>query len=161
MKKYFLILFVFTTISSFAQTDYSSIKLDKDADYKPADKYALEASTFIFTVPMDKTNQQRQAAQQFVLKWMEGSPDYSFNIDASVMEKIVGENNGVLGLYMAAMAKYVLENPANASDFDLVKLNAAKTIVAYAENPANKLESKTVKKLIAANKKGELEKAVK
>ena len=48
MKKRFLLLFILAGFSINAQTDFSTIKLEKDADYKPTEKYALEAVDEIF-----------------------------------------------------------------------------------------------------------------
>ncbi len=164
MKKCFLLLFVFAglTITCYAQTDFKGIELQKDSDYASADKYALEASNYILSVPYDSGNEKRTEAVQFVLRWMQGTPDYSFAIDSFVMEEIVGEDEALLGIYMACMAKYCLENPGNAKDNELVKLNAVKLIIAYVEKKENNIKmSKSLKKLAEANRKGELEKALK
>ena len=159
MKKYFFLLFVLTTISSFSQTDYSAISLKNDADYKAADKYALEASNYILSGPIDKNNPTQQAALQFVLKWMDGTPDYTFTIDADISKKVVSGNDDLLGIYMTSMTKYCLENKPNANDSKLVKLNAVKIVIAYAEKTENKVAiSKSFQTLIEANRKGALEK---
>jgi len=159
MKKYFFLLFVLTTISSFSQTNYSAISMKNDAEYKAADKYALEASNYILSGPMDKNNPKQQAAIQFMLKWMDGTPDYTFSIDADISTKVMSGNEDLLGLYMASMTKYCLENKANAGDGKLVKLNAMKILIAYAEKTENKVAiSKSFQTLIEANRRGALEK---
>ena len=162
MKKYFFILFVLTSISSFSQTDYSSIKMEKDADYKPAEKYALEASNYVLSSPLDSKNSRTATATKFLLKWMEGTPDYTYNIDSPIISKLNTENDGLLGVYLASMTKFSLENPAKAQDPQLVMISGIKTLLAYSEKPENKVTmSESLKKLIEINKKGELEKLFK
>lgn len=162
MKKCFLILFVFTAISSFAQTDFSTIKMEKDSDYKPAEKYALEASNYVLSVPLDIKNPKLANATKFLLKWMEGTPDYTYIIESPVITKLNSENEGLLGVYFAGMTKFCLENPAKAQDPQLVMVSGIKTVLAFSEKPDNKVVmSDTLKKLIELNKKGELEKQFK
>lgn len=147
MKKmfFFLLLFTSATLVSNAQADLNN-------------KTALETSNFILSNPYVKDNPKRVQAVQSLLKWMTDTPDFSFSIDADIMEKIVGEDSDLLGIYMACMAKYCLENQANANDAKLVKLNAVKLMISYSEKPENNIKmSKPFKKLAEANKKGTLE----
>lgn len=160
MKTYFYLFIILCTTVSFAQTttDFDAVKLKRDSDYKEANKYALEASNYVLSVPMDNNSLPRLKAIQFIMKWMEGTPDYTFSLDATIMEKVVKGNDDLLGVYMACMTKYCLENEANSKDDDVVKLNSIKLILAYCENPANNVKMpKQLKKLSEANKKGELE----
>lgn len=162
MKKYFLILFVLTTVSSFAQTDYSTIKMEKDSDYKPAEKYALEASNYVLSIPLDSKNMKRTAAVKFLAQWMIGTPDYSYGMQLDIIEKLNTENDGLLAVYFAGMTKFSLENSAKAEDPQLVMISGLKTLLAYAEKPENKVVmSDTLKSLMELNKKGELEKLFK
>lgn len=162
MKKCFLFLFLVAATNVFAQTtNFDEVRLKKDSDYAAANKYALEAASYVLSVPLDTNNAQRQKALQFAMKWMEGTPDFSFSLDATIMEKVVGDNNDLLGLYMVAMTKYSLENESNAKNDALIKLNAIKLVLAYVEKPENNVKMhKALRKLSDANKKGELEKAL-
>lgn len=160
MKNYLFLFLIICSTSAFSQTttDFESIRLKKDSDYKEANKYALEASNYILSVPMDNNSLPRLNAIQFMLKWMEGTPDFTFSLDATIMDKVVKGNDDLLGVYMACMTKYCLENESNSKDNDLVKLNSIKLILAYCENPANNVKMpKQLNKLSEANKKGELE----
>lgn len=162
MKKYFFILFVLTTVSSFAQTDYSTIKMEKDSDYKTAEKSALEASNYVLSVPLDSKNSKRATAVKFLAQWMEGTPDYSYGMQLDITEKLNKENDGLLGVYFAGMTKFSLENSAKAEDPQLVMISGLKTLLAYAEKTENKVVmSDTLKALMELNKKGELEKLFK
>ncbi len=161
MKKYFFILFVCTSICSFAQTDYTKITMKTDADFKAADKYALDASNYILSVPMDKNNLAQPKAVRFIVNWMEGTPDYTFNIVSPIITKLTEENEAFLGIFYAGMTKYTLENPTKAEDMKAVQLNGFKSLVAFAEKTEHKVSiTPTLKKLIDANKKGALEKVL-
>jgi hypothetical protein len=88
---------------------------------------------------------------------MSGTPDYSFTLD-QVAGKIIKDND-LLGQYMAAMAKYALENKAASKNLKLVKLNAITSLLDYCENKDNNMKmTRQLKKLSEARAKGELEK---
>jgi hypothetical protein len=160
MKNFLYVILFFCTTATFSQTttDFESIKLKSGSDYKEANKYALEASNYILSVPMKETL-PRLNALQFLLKWMEGTPDFTFSLDATIMDKVVKGNDDLLGVYMACMTKYCIENELNSKDDNLVKLNSIQLILAYCENPTHEVKMpKQLKKLSEANKKGELEK---
>ena len=71
----------------------------------------------------EKDNLDRLKSLQFIIKWMSGTPDYTFTLD-NITSKVTKGNDDLLGIYMACMVKYCLENKASASDEKLVKLNS-------------------------------------
>ena len=164
MKK---IIFTFFAIAicclSFSQglPNFDTIKLEGKADYKAAEPYALQASTFLLSTPPKKDDFDRSKSFQFVIKWMSGTPDYSFAIDDVASKIMKGNDEELLGLYMAAMTKYALENKDSAGDQKLVKLNAVTTLLNYCEDPANGIKmSKGLKKLSEAKAAGKLEQSI-
>ena len=71
--------------------------------------------------------------------------------------KFAKKNDDLLGLYMAAMAKYVLENKPDSKDQNKIKLNAVKLIIAFAKDDKNKVKiNSEFKKAIEADEKGQL-----
>jgi hypothetical protein len=160
MKGICMILLVFFCTSSFAQgtnNNYDNIKLATAADVRAADPAALEASTYLLSTPFEKDNITRLKSLSFIIKWMTATPDYSFAIDETATTLMKG-NEDLLGLYMAAMTKYCLENKESAKDQKLVKLNAVTSVLNYCENEKNNMKmTKQLKKLSEAKAKGELE----
>jgi hypothetical protein len=159
MKKLIILLLLFSFTNSFSQAlpNFDEIKLDQGVDYKAAEPSAVQAASYILSTPFEKNDLNRLKSLQFIIKWMSGTPDYSFTLD-DVVNKIKG-NDDLLGIYMACMTKYCLENKESAKDQKLVKLNSIKLLLAYCENENNKMKmTKQLKKLSEANKKGELEK---
>lgn len=162
MKTISFIILAFFTTSSFAQSspNYDDVKLTQASDYKIADSFALQASNFLFATPFDKNNIQRLKSLSFIIKWMSGTPDYSFTLD-EVATKLTKGSDDLLGLYMAAMTKYSLENKESSKDQKLVKLNSLTILLNYCENANNNIKmTKQLKKLSEAKAKGQLEQSI-
>jgi hypothetical protein len=159
MKKIILLLCLFTTQHCFSQQlpDYENVKMEQKSDYKEADKVALIAANYLLATPYEKTDRSRLESLAFIIKWMAGSPDFGFNLDQTAT-KISKGNDDMLGLYMAAMSKFALENRKDAADAKKMKVAAIKLLLTYCENESNHMKmSKELRKLSDANKKGELE----
>ncbi len=162
MKKIITVIFVFCSAYLHAQTlpNFDLIKLEKAADYKAADPFALQTANYLLSIPFKKDNTDRLNCLRFISKWMSGTTDYSFAF-RDITDKIGKDNNDLLGLYMAALAKYTLENKAAAKDAKAAKLNAMILLLNYCGNKDNNIKmSKQLKKLSAAKEKGELEQSL-
>ena len=162
MKKIITIIFVFCSAYLCAQTlpNFDLIKLEKTADYKESDPFALQTANYLLSIPFKKDNADRLNCLRFISKWMNGTTDYSF-VFRDMADKIGKDNNDLLGLYMAALAKYTLENKAAAKDAKAAKLNAMILLLNYCDNKDNNMRmSKQLKKLSAAKEKGELEQSL-
>ena len=160
MKSIIFVLLAFCSIQSFCQglPIFDNIKLEQKSDFKAAEPYALEASTYLLSTPNKKDDLDRLKSLQFVIKWMSGTPDYLFTLDDVAGKIIKGNEEELLGLYMAAMTKYSLENNNSSRDVNLVKLNAMTLLLNYCEVPGNHIKmSKNLKKLSEAKVKGQLE----
>ena len=106
---------------------------------------------------MNSKSIDRLHALQYIIRWMSGTPDYNFILDAKAT-KFAKNNDDLLGLYMAAMTKYVLENKAESKNENKIKLNALKIIINYAKDKENNVKiNKDLKKAIEADENGNLE----
>ena len=163
MKLFFLLAFFigFTgLLPAQTLTDFDLIKMEKASDYRAAEPFVLQTANYLFSVPFRKDNKDRLNSLRFISKWMNGTSDYSF-LFTDVMEKLGKDNYDVIGQYMAAMAKYTLNNKAAAKDIKLMKLNAMIMLLDYCENKDNNMHMpKQLKKLSEAKSKGELEKSM-
>jgi hypothetical protein len=155
----FGLLFGLVANISFAQNlpDFDAIKLEKKEDYDSvADGAALQAADYLFSTPMEKNSLDRLVSLRYIIKWMSGTPAYNFTLDAQAT-KFAKKNDDLLGMYMAAMTKFVLENKADSKDQNKIKLSAVKMIINYAKDEKNKIKiNGELKKAIEANEKGEL-----
>lgn len=163
MKKTFLTLAIcFITCFAFTQSlpDFKNIKIETAEDSRTVEPQALQAANYNLSAPFSSKDLTRYQALSFLIRWMSATPDFKFDLDQSVMKFIKG-NDDVLGLYMAGMSKYVLENRNDSKDPNKIKLNAISHVLDYAENPANNFKlSKNLKKLSEARANNELEKAL-
>ncbi len=160
MNKIILLLFALHFNFSYSQElpDYDEIPLKKQSDYYKADSFVLIASNFLLSTPYAANNKDRLNSEAFIVKWMSGTPDYSFTLGKTAID-ITKKNTHLLGIYMACMAKYCIENKIDGKDDKEVTLNAVKLLLTYCEDPDNNIKmTKELKKLSEANKKGELEK---
>lgn len=156
----FLLATVFSVfvLSVQAQSPFGEIKLEAKEDYKAAEQKVLEASNLLFTTKYDKDDLDRLYAMELIEKWMTGTPDYTFEIGEK-FSKAFSSDADLLGMYMAAMAKYALENKEKAGDNKSIGLGATKMLIEYSSKLSNNLrQSGELKKMSAALKKGELEK---
>ncbi len=162
MKKLILaISFAILAQVSIAQSipDFSLIELQKKEDFdEGANNAALKAANYLFsTAILDDNELNRLRCTQYVIRWMSGSPDYSFTIGENII-KFSKKSDNFLGLYMAAMTKYALENKEYSKDQTKIKLNAFKIIIAYVKGIGSDFKiNKELKKAIAAEENGTLE----
>jgi len=122
--------------------DYSKLKdieLKEKKDFAMAEDKILECSKYILTTPMDEKNTNRNNALQFMFRWMDGTPDYTFTLDET-LGKLAETSDALLGVYMACMCRYVLENKDKAKDEKDVKYNSVLMLIDYSRDPNNKVE---------------------
>jgi len=157
MKTMFLILFWCVAFSAFSQntSQYDNIPLHTAADYRKAEPHVILASDYVYSSPIDKEDLNRKNAVSFVMKWMQGTSDYSFGMDETISKISNGENE-ILGLYFTFLAKYALSKGKGA-DRDDLKYNAYLMLATYCENPVNNFRIRgEVKKLIEAKNQDKL-----
>ncbi len=140
--------------ATYAQ-DYSNldrIPLKEKADYQKNEAQVLECSNYILssTATENHNNINNLNALKFLIRWMSGTPDFQFDIDATIAEPSKS-NPALLGVYMACMAKFVLENKDKAKDPKEVKYNSILTFIGYCEDASKMVKpNRELKKLIKA-----------
>ena len=159
MKKlFFLLSFAFITITGFSQSAYNEIKLEEKGDYQLAEASVVKASNYLFTTKYDKEDLERLYAIEFITKWMMGTSDFTFELNEKFTRPFLHETD-LMGLYMAAIAKYAIEHKSQSNEANTIYLNAAKMIIEYSSKPSNNLkQTGELKKMATALKKGDLEK---
>jgi len=119
---------------------YQDIKLEKPSDYKETESLALSAANFLLSTPFAEGNTNRNNALDFLTKWLEGSKGHEVYMKGMVMELATDRNT--LGLFIAATAKYRLENKAEAVNPIKTEQEAAKILLAYCDDPKNNFKLK-------------------
>jgi len=155
------LLAVFATVAmGQAIPNVASYTLTAKEDYAKANEAVLQCANYLLSAPMNEQDADRMKANAFILKWMTGTPDFTFGLDATIAEASKKDEQ-VLLLYMTAMSKVALENPTKAKDNDFVRLQAWHLLLNYYSNPTNKMKkNKALNKLVDALNENRLEKAL-
>lgn len=159
MKKIALLVFFATNFLLLTAQDYSGfadIKFKNAEECRNYNPKALETSNYILSTPVNASVENRRNAFTFILNWMSSTADFTFQLDAKVAE--MGKKEELLlGVYLASLTKFALENKEKAKDEKELKLGAMHLFATYCADEANKVTlTKQLKKLIAADKEGKL-----
>ena len=147
---FFFFFFFLISTASFAQnlSNWETYKLEMKEDFHNAEDLVKEGIDYMFSTPFDKNDIKRYQALNFVMNWMEGTPEYRFNIDQKAVELTKG-NDDLLGMYFAGLAKVILENKNQIPDDETVHNLVVQDLIVYTSNEANHLKpTKALKKLI-------------
>lgn len=66
--------------------------------YKSGENQVLKCANYLFNNPADQAELNRLYSIQYIIKWMTGTPDYTFEIGENAMELTKG--NSDLQLYI-------------------------------------------------------------
>lgn len=150
MKSLYFLVFLLISLPLAAQdfAAYNQLSMSAPNDYKVLETKVLEAANYLFSHPANENESNRLRALSFIIKWMEGTPDYTFSIGQEANELTKGNSN-LFGLYLAAMSKTVLDNldqPLNDAD---IHERSAQLLVDYVGNEQNGIKpNKAIKKLL-------------
>lgn len=166
IKVLFFTALTFFTMNAIVAQDYSdleSIVLNEGADYAKNEGLVVECSDYLLNSPVDVLDKDLNhlIALQFIMRWMEGTPDYMFNLDESITD-VTRSDSYLLGVYLASMSKFVIENKDKSKDQDEIKYNAFLMFIHYCEDPAKKVkQKKAIKELIKARDENTLKEYLK
>lgn len=137
----FFIIFTCLSTVSLCQTvyPYRDIKLEKPSDYKETEPMALSAANFVLSTALAEKDEGREGAIYFLSSWMSGNKE-RFYMQGKITD--VSSDRYLLGLFIAAMVKYTLENKAEAVNPINVDQNAARLVLAYSDDPKNNFKLK-------------------
>ena len=150
MRKFlFFLLFIFISNLAICQTNfpYQDIKLEKAADYKGTEPLALSTARSLLSTPFITYDVNRNQAIEFLSSWATGTTTCQFYMKGVVEE--ISEDKDLLGLYLAAMVKFTIENKIEAVNPLVVEKNACRLVLAYCDNPVNNFKlKKKVRKIL-------------
>jgi hypothetical protein len=158
MKRIILLfLFSLNAFYSFSQElpNLKNIKLNKKAQFKGTETVVLKVTDYLLHTPINKKNNLRTEAGQFLIKWMNGTPDYIFYLEEK--ETIFfNTDSDLMLMYMASLTKFTLENPLIKDQKSLI-LGGMNIVLPYLNQQENKTSwSKELWQLNDANLKGKL-----
>lgn len=123
-------------------------------DYQKEEATVVQCVNYLYDTPVNLNEAKRAIATQFIMKWMTGTPDYTFEIGPKAIELTNGGSKELFGMYLAALTKVGIENKGKKLSDDKLHQKAQAYLVAYCANSVNKIKaSKQIKKLIKEMKK--------
>lgn len=135
---------------------WQKIHFEKAEDFKANEDVVLECARFILDVPAEAGDPARKTALSKVAEWMSGTPDHTFVIGEHVA-KLMNNNEAILGIYMAALTRYVLENRNKPVTTEEVQFHSFESLLEYCEDSQNKVPAtRELKKAIKAKNSGNL-----
>lgn len=134
----------------------SNYELKVAADYAKYEKDIIEAAKWLVETPLDMEPNLRTQVSQFVFEWVSGSPTVNVELNENIFD-FDKKNPGMLIIYMASSARYVLEN--NYSKDMRAKHRAAllDMIMVY-KSGTGVTRDKKMDKLVKSEEDGELDK---
>ncbi|HEY6503394.1 MAG TPA: hypothetical protein VIZ28_05410 [Chitinophagaceae bacterium] len=84
-------------------------ELKQAADYTKYEKDIIEAAKWLKETPLNEQTDKRKEVSKFVVTWVNGSPTVNVEINPTIMD-FEKKNEGMLTIYMASSARFVLEN---------------------------------------------------
>jgi hypothetical protein len=130
-------------------------QLKAKEDYAKYEKDIINAANWLVSNPLNENEAKRKEVSAFVVEWLIGSPTVNVEINPTIND-FEKKNQGMLIIYMASSAKYVLEN--NYSTDMRAKHKAAlhDMIRVYKEGKGIQKDKK-MEKLIKSDDEGKLD----
>jgi hypothetical protein len=103
----FILLYVAVPAQDFEVPGGYTLKVKED--YTHYEKDVIAATSWLQATPLDEQKEKRKEISAFLMDWINGSPTVDVEINPAIMD-FEKKNSGMLMLYMATCARYVLEN---------------------------------------------------
>ena len=156
MKRHWVFLFaLLLSFSGFSQdfSNLESIKMKSKKDYGKNESKVLECATYLLSNPVKENELSRINATKFIMRWMEGTKDYSFALGREFMELTGGESD-LLNIYFASLVKVALESDAETIDPAKINEQGKEAYLDYCAEPENGVKPPSaVKKLLKKREK--------
>lgn len=155
MKKIYLFVSLICAAAGWSQNfaDYASMTIKTAQDCEKAEPKVLECANYLLSTPAtDDIN--ALDATQFIMRWMEATPDHTFELGGDLFVAISSDTN-IVARYLAAQATTAISY--RSSDKQAFATKFASVFLEYCEKPENKVKlNSKLKKYIKARNDGTL-----
>lgn len=160
MKKTTFIFFLFFVCiyHTYSQKlpNLKHVKLSKKASFKSSEPIVLKVVSYLFETPINKKNKSRTEAGEFLINWINGTPDYTFCLSERETD-FFNTDADLMLMYMAGLTKFAIEHP-EIKDQKTIVLGALSMVLPYLHQQSDKKNwSKDLWKLYDAHQNGGLE----
>lgn len=113
MKTVMLYVLLLLSGTAFSQDlpNLKGVKLNKNSQFRSAEPVVNKLLDYLFQTPINKKNKIRNEAGQFLLKWMDGTPDYTFFLEENET-RFFNTDSELLLMYMAALTRFAMKYPS-------------------------------------------------
>lgn len=133
-------------------TDY---QLNSKEDYAKYEQHVIGAARWLTATPLNEQPDKRREVSAFLFKWINGSPTVNVEINPTILD-FEKRNEGMLIIYMASSAKFVLEN--NYSKDMRAKHKAAlRDLISVYKSGKGIQKDKKMERLVKAVDEGKLD----
>jgi len=164
-KKLLLLAFVLVSISGYSQNNKFMMYLDthplnSDTQCRAAEKTTLEVANYLINNPINKKDNDQHYASNYVLVWMQQTPDYVFEFTDEA-KHVYGSDKMLEGVYHAFLAKEVLMGSNKNTKSKSLRKAVLESLLDYIENPKNNVKKTlAMQKYINAKKMGKLDSVI-
>ena len=124
-------------------------------DYAKYEKDIIEAAKWLKETPFNEEADKRKEVSTFVVTWINGSPTVNVEINPTIMD-FEKKNEGMLIIYMASSARYVLENNYS-KDMQLKHKAALRDMISVYKSGKGIKKDKKMEKLVKNDEEGKLD----
>lgn len=161
MKKTVSVLLTcFLVVGALNAQDHTKLKdipLNNKEDCSSAQPTVLQCANALLSSEC-KENVESLNSIAFVMRWMEATPDYKFEINPAIF-KAIGSNSVLAGRYLASLAKTALEKGITSEDE--FQIESISVFLDYCQKPEAAVKiPKKLQRLIEAKQNGKLADAI-
>ena len=156
MKIFIALFLILSSITSSSQEFNvpGGYEFKAKEDYAKYEKQIIAAADWLIATPLNEQEEKRKEVSAFVMKWINGSPTVNVEINPTIMD-FEKKNPGMLILYMAGSAKYVLENNFS-KDMRAKHKSALKDMIKVYKEGKGIKKDKKMEKLIKSEEEGKI-----
>lgn len=139
MKTHWVFLFaLLLNFSGFSQdfANLGSLKMKSKKAYEKNEPLVLECATYLLSHPAKENEPHRLEATRFMMRWMEGTKDYSFALGPD-FTTLTGGKPDLLNIYLASLVKVALESDSEIIDPAKINEQGKELYLDYCAVPEN------------------------
>ncbi len=158
MYVFICVTFIFTMLFYCAAQEFAvpqNYKLDKPEDYAKYEADVLKSIDYLESIPLDDSSEKTVKANAFLLKWLEGSPTVTIELNAYVV-KLCEKNKEFLMIFMGGWTRYALQNPDSVNSLK-GNLAGLESIIKVYKQGQSVSRDKKVDTIIKLQEEGKLE----
>jgi hypothetical protein len=154
----FIVLILLSSLTKSFSQDFSvpeNYTLEAKEDYTKYEKDIIAAANWLKSVPLNEQKEKRKEVSAFVLNWVNGSPTVNVELNENLFD-FDKKNPGMMIIYMASCAKFVLENNYS-KDMRAKQKVALRDMIAVYKTGTGIKKDKKMEKLIKSDDAGEID----